>query len=445
MLAINVKKTIDIPYLAILYGLTYLFIAWRLLPDYLSWDANLFVGLLLAPYICGVDKSRYSIRYLVPALVTLILVFLVPVRTMFFIAMLFAVLLLIENSIGKLSESFLLLLFLISPVFKYMIGTVDFPIRLWLTARVADLLDSIGINAIAAGNQIQLDKVDFSVDPACAGLNMLIMSLIICLFITMYSQRQTGKRLQFIYLVSLFLLTIGLNILSNFFRILLLVVFKIMPGTIFHDVVGIGCLLVYVILPLIKGIGPLINYMGYTPAQVPTSKSSYNIYLIRYPVLQAAFATMLLFIAFNLVNADKLNPVSKVVKLDGFTKIRLDNGILKFENKEALIYMKPSAFYVPGHDPKICWTGSGYVFSNIKKEKWNGVELYTGTLKKGKDKIYAAWWFDNGHMQTIDQLKWRWEGAKSKSPFYLININAATRQMLLNQVSRFTSNKGYLK
>ena len=433
------------PVLAIGFGLTYLFIALWLLPAYLTWDANLFAGLLFAPYICTTDLTRYSLRYLVPALLTLALAILVPVKTMLFIAALFAVLLLLENSLGRLSESFLFLLFLISPVFKYVISTVDFPVRLWLTERVSDLLNIIGIKAAAAGNQIQLDRCDFSVDPACAGLNMLIISLIICLFILMHYQRQTGKRLKFLYLTILFLATIGLNVIANFFRILLLVFFKIMPDTFLHAVVGLGCLVVYVILPLLKGVGPLLNFAGCAPRQVITSNKKHSFYLIRFPVLHVVFAAMLLLIALNLVSADKLIPVSKEIKLNGMHKHKLDNGIMKFEDKEALIYIKPSAFYVPCHDPMICWTGSGYVFNNVKKEKWTGVELYTGTLQKGKDKIYAAWWFDIGNTKTVNQLQWRWEAAKGRQPFYLINVNAANRQMLQTRVNSLLMNTAYLK
>jgi hypothetical protein len=54
----------------------------------------------------------------------------------------------------------------------------------------------------------------------------------------------------------------------------------------------------------------------------------------------------------------------------------------------------------------------------------NGTEIYTGTLVKGKDKIYASWWFDNGKMRTIDQLRWWWNAARGDQGFYLVNVNA---------------------
>ncbi len=426
-------------------GLVYVLMAIWFLPGYLQRNANLFTGLILAPFICTVDTTRFSLRHLFPALLFLILAVLAPVNTLFFIAMLFSALLFVENSFGKLSDSFLFLLFLISPVFKYLSSVVDFPVRLWLTGQIAALLSSTGVPAVAAGNQIQLANCDFSVDPACAGLNMLVITLILCLFILMHFQRQTGRRLPFIYLAGLFLATIGLNVVCNFFRILVLVGFKIMPGTFFHDFVGIACLIIYVIVPLVTGIKPLLNRWGKTKAEGKPATAVHSFNVVRYPALHAVFIVTLLFIMLHLVNADTLLSRGKDIKLPGFSKYRMANGITKFYNKDALIYLKPTAFYAPEHDPKICWTGSGYQFTNIKKEKLNGIEIYTGTLQKGNDNIYAAWWFDNGETETVNQFKWRWAAAKGEHPFYLINVNTSNRESLLKEASEVLGNKGMLR
>ncbi|NCD71149.1 exosortase N [Mucilaginibacter agri] len=443
MLAIKLKAPV-IPNLTVAYALVYLFIALWILPGYLTWDANLLVGIIVAPYICTVDRSRLSLRYLAPAVIAMLLAFLVPVRTMIFIAMLFSALLLVENCVGKLNQSFMLLLFLISPAFKYIISIIDFPMRLWLTTQIAALLSMMGVKAAAAGNQIQLAQCEFSVDPACAGLNMLIISLIMCLFILTHFQRQAGKQLRFVYLCALFLLTIGLNVLSNFFRILILVTFKIMPGTVFHDFVGIACLLVYVVIPLVKGTGPIVKRFGKAKASIRAPQRRHVFFTVRYPILHGLFSILLLFITLNLVSADKLMPNDHHIELHGFAKKEFDNGIMKFDSKEALIYLKPSAFYIPGHDPMICWTGSGYEFSSINKEKIGGVEVYTGLLRKGNDKIYAAWWFDNGETRTIDQLQWRWLALKGNKSFYLVNVNAYSRQNLQKQVKAMLANARYI-
>lgn len=441
-------------YLSLGIGVTYLLIILWLIPGYVSRDANFYAGMALAPYLCRINRGQMSARYLIPALFTLAIALAIPVRTTFFIAIVFTALLFIENNLGKLSNAFLFLIFLISPVFKYLLSIIDFPLRLWLSGRVAALLNSSGIQANAAGNQIEMKDSVFFVDPACAGLHMLILSLLICLFLLMYHQRTAKLQLGFSYLVGIFIITMILNIMSNFFRILLLVTFRIMPGTALHDLIGITCLALYVIFPLMKGLKPLVKYFGHsneitkhthqtikhTNQTIKTERPILRGYPIPYLPLHGLFIILLLFIAFHIISIDQYISKPAAISLKGFQERQLENGIMKFENKEALVYVKPTVFYAPEHDPRICWTGSGYVFKSIRKEKWNGLELYTAILEKHKDKIYAAWWFDNGKIQTTDQILWRWKDMKGQHRFYLINVNTSSRASLEAQVRLLNRN-----
>lgn len=430
MLSIQIKKTLRFNQV-ILPALAYLGLAIWFIPRYFVWDANLVMGLLLVPYICTADRTRFSLRYLLPAMLTCLLAVVAPVNTLFFAALLFVVLLLIENTIGRLSDILLFLLLLVSPVFGHITRLGEFPVRLWLTERVAAVLTTGGISANAAGNQIMLGNYEFSVDPACAGLNMLVMSVLVCLFVLGYYQKQSGKILGFKYLALLCGITVALNIVCNFFRILLLVMFKIMPGTFMHDAVGIGCLLIYVLTPLLLGIKPFLARLGKSKIKSPTALQMPT---MRYPLLHMAFLGVTGFIVLHLVKADKLIATSNNIHLSGYTKKQLGGGILKFENKEALVYLKPTAFYAPEHDPMICWTGSGYQFKSIRRENVNGYQIYAATLHKERDRIYAAWWFDNGKTKTINQFAWRWSAAKNEGQYYLVNVNAASPQKLREKV-----------
>ena len=442
MIAINLNKPgLASPILGI--SLAYLTIVLWFLPSYLNWDMNLYAGLILIPFICRIKRNQLSMRYLLPAGGSLILAICLPVNTTFFIALLFSTLLFVESNFGKLTEAFLFLLFLISPVFKYVFGTVDFSIRLWLTGRVAALLNSMGVHATAVGNQIELEKYSFAVDPICAGLNMLIISLILCLFLIVQYQKWSGRSLNFLWVAALFLFTIVLNICGNFFRIFLLVIFKIMPGTFFHELFGILCLVIYVILPLVLGLKTLVSRQG---VPLPQENDQQDLVLVplRHPLLQFTLIASLIFAGATIVKADTLITVNEHIQLPGFKKNLLKTGISKFENDNLLIYIKPTPFYVPGHDPKICWTGSGYDFKQIRKERIGHSNIYTALLVKGNDKIYAAWWFDNGATSTVDQLEWRWKDATGHHPFYLINVNAMNRKNLKEQVISLLSNQNYL-
>jgi exosortase N len=87
---------------------------------------------------------------------------------------------------------------------------------------------------------------------------------------------------------------------------------------------------------------------------------------------------------------------SSYVELTGYMKSIANDNVIKFENDNALIYIKPSChFFGPDHSPTICWKGSGYDFINIKTEKIGSDEIYTAELKKDNEILQIAWWFDN--------------------------------------------------
>lgn len=396
----------------------------------------MLLGLALLPYICKVKRGGLSLRHLVPAIVFTTVAIYFPVKTNLFLALLFSALLFFENLKGKISLVLFLLLLLISPAFEYISNTFSFPLRIWLSEVAASLFASMGMEASAAGNIIQFKGFEFSVDQACAGLHMLATSFMICLFIVAHYQRQAAKQLHLVWILFLLVFTFALNILCNLCRILLLVFFKIPAGTTMHDLTGIICLLIYVVLPLLclssfvlkRTLKPYIDPRFYKTIRLAPDE-------LRFPLIHLALAVALVVITMNIKSIGDLEGKSvSNVSLPGYKKSVLESGVIKFENTDALVYVKPSPFYRPEHDPMICWQGSGYVFSNIKKELIAGRQVYWAVLTKAKDKIYAAWWFDNGNMKSVNEFEWRWAAAKGAKLFYLVNVNAATETALLKAV-----------
>ncbi|MGB4775501.1 MAG: exosortase N [Daejeonella sp.] len=427
--------------------LFYIFIAIKLVWGYFLWDFTFFLGLALAPYICTIEKGKLSLRYLIPCALTLGLALIVPVKTMFFFALFFTVMLLIENFKGKISLVVFFLIILVSPFFKYMSDLISFPIRLGLSEAVTNILSGAGLNVVASGNIIIMNGCDFLVDQACAGLKMLSTSLIICLFIIAFYQKKVNSQLGFTRVVLFMLLTFILNIGCNLVRILLLVYFKIMPNVFLHDLVGFLCLILYVILPLL--FLSRFYFHRYVKTKQPKSVTEQSILAIsdlRYTGLHISLFLSILFISFNLKKIDKINDPTANNKmiLKGYHKEVLESTVIKFENEESLIYIKSTPFYAAEHNPMVCWKGSGYEFKSIKKENFAGKEIYTGLLVKGKDKIYTAWWFDNGKMITSNQLNWRWEAATGKTNFYLVNVNALNENDLKKTVLKMINRKIYL-
>jgi hypothetical protein len=55
-------------------------------------------------------------------------------------------------------------------------------------------------------------------------------------------------------------------------------------------------------------------------------------------------------------------------------------------------------------------------------------------LQNGKESLYTSWWYDNGLNRTIDQLSWRSKMLSGAKPYSVINITAASKQLLVKEV-----------
>ncbi|MBS7563215.1 exosortase N [Mucilaginibacter sp. Bleaf8] len=428
-------KSLSQAWLAALIGLFYAGSAVWLVPGYFAWDWNVYLALAIIPVIVLRYRGERSVRYLIPAIVAVILAILLPVKTALFTAMLLAVLLLVESSWGKVNPVILFLILLVSPVCKHITRLFELPVRLWLSEQAANVLKACGKTALAVGNQIAVDGYEFAVDPACAGLNMLVTSLLICFLVIAIYQHKLGKALGFIHLLLLTIMTIALNIVSNFLRILMLVLFKAMPDTVMHDAIGLLCLTLYVLMPILYIIQLAIRRFGSDGIAAAVSQQK-SVGLL-YPLLHFCLLIAFTCAAYHRTTVDTVyRPAQTSIQVAGYQKSVLPGGILKLHNASALVYLKPTAFYAPEHDPTVCWVGSGYRFKSVKKEKVDGVDIYTGVLEKGHDRIYTAWWFDDGTSRSVDQLHWRWQALKNDKLFYLINVNTANQTTLRTAVKQ---------
>ncbi len=113
----------------------------------------------------------------------------------------------------------------------------------------AKSLTFIGMDAQADGNIILLNGNDFNVEPGCVGLNMLVTGLVLGLFILAHFERQYQRTFNFLQVTAAMFLVLFLSVFSNYVRLLTLVVFYILPENPLHEVVGIVCLVLYVLLP----------------------------------------------------------------------------------------------------------------------------------------------------------------------------------------------------
>ena len=428
---------------AIILGL-YLLIGGFILSDYLLWDSQWLLALALVPLVTQVQSQKsVPVSALLIAIGLAILSYHLHNSTLYFMALVTAAWCGIQAVLGRLSLLPLLLLMVASPIFKYIVNILSFPLRMQLTNWAVAILQRLGSEAEAAGNIILIKGDEFAVDPACAGLSMLSLALLLGIFILAHLQR-VEKKVWPLWLIGLLLtVMLLLNLVSNLLRILLLVWFKILPDNPLHDVLGLLCLFFYALLPFYF-LAKQLQHVSFEPA---TPKPAASAISLRGGLSINYF--LLLSLTGVGVSINKQKPLvaseQQVTQLPGFDMEKLQQGVTKYSNEEMLVYLKPvQAFYSTEHHPLICWEGSGYKFRHVQQRQIGADTVYVGELQKGADTLYTAWWMDNGQHQTINQWDWRLRMLKGEEKFKLVNVTVAQKEALPQAIRSFKKQTNYL-
>jgi exosortase N len=397
----------------------------RFASDYWLLDGPFILGCVLAPYLFIVRQpGRYSYRYAGPAVGLALLAAWVPVKTFQYGAFAFFFLFLLEVRVGRLNPLPVLLLGLLSPVFRYVTEVFGFPIRLQLSAWAGWLVGQMGTPIEVQGNVLVRDGFAFAVDPACVGLQLVMVSFLVALFLLAHLERTTSRHLPGWAVGAALLATGGLVALANLIRIVLLVVFRLLPDSPLHDLAGLACLVAYVVLPVYFLFRILCQRAGRpaVPAPVQAANPSW-----RRAAGPAVLLAALVLLPFPGPAARAGQSPLPFGTLPGYGRTSLAGGITQFARQNALVYVKPvAAFYSIEHSPLVCWRGSGYAFGRIDERSVGGYRVYTGVLTKGADVLHTAWWFDNGKHRTTAQWAWRWRVLRGATPYSLVNVTAAT-------------------
>ena len=430
----------------LLIALVYMSVLILALREYLLWQSvNFLLGIGAMVMVTTIDRQKLnSQRYAWLSVVLALLAFWIPVKTLLFFSIVFAFFFLIESYFGRINALPLLVAGLMSPFFQYISALFSFPIRLELSQWAGKILSMFNPDVLVQGNIITYRQQEFSVDTTCMGLKMMVTSLLLSTILLAIYQRKTGKRAGWLVMSFFFTEVIALNIIANLIRIVCLIQFEIPPESVFHELTGILCLLLYVIAPAMMSCNWMIKKWGKpAPEKNDDIKEMRNGKRLGLHVL---LMTAIIVSAFQVKNRDvKMdNNTASVPSVSGYTCQRVKADVVKLENNSSLIYLKAIPDYFnPDHNPMICWTGSGYNLERIQEEKIEGRELYTAVLRKEKEELYTAWWYSNGTTHTISQASLRWELLSGGKQFTLINVTAASRQTLELEVQSIFRNSSF--
>jgi exosortase N len=380
------------------------------------------LGMVALPFtVHRATTERTPKRYLIAAACFLLLTALVPVKTILFFALGFSIFYLIEAHGFRVRLLSVSALVVMAPAFSYAANAFSFPIRLQLTAWVGRLFAALSAPVETAGNLISHGSTEFSVDPACMGLNMLVASLLLGIMLAGYYEGREKVVLRPQTVLLLLAFVVVFNVVSNLIRIFLIVQFLLLPDTLMHELAGIGCLLLYVVLPVTWLAKRLVRRARPRPQPVAASRPS--------AWLPLALGCSL---ALGCIRVDTVDTFDSFygrenLTVAGYRTSLFAPGIIKLDNAGHLVYIKYlRGFYDTDHNPSLCWTGSGYSFSEMGIGQIGAHRYFTATITKGKERLYTAWWYGNCRCHTTDQWTWRWNMLRGERNYAVVNITAAT-------------------
>ena len=399
----------------------------------------------MLPYLCIVQKGNNKIGlYTILAILSIILSFILPSRTLHFFSLTFSILSFIEMAYGKVNLLPALAICLMSSLMANFSLVFSFPIRLKISTLATKGLAFIDPSAAVSGNIIHFKGTDFSVDTECMGLTMLQISMLLALFLIAHFQHEKLKKITPLSIFVILGISFLLNIVFNLLRIVLLILFKWLPNTFMHDAAGLIGLVLYVFIPLYFIVKWAFKNHSVTIPNTSSFDRNNSLFYIKNGLLCAFSSCLIYFSIFEINDKKSLNKTTnftiKNLENNRCPKTILPDGIVKYENEEILAYIKPIlGFYAAEHSPLICWQGSGYTFGEVKLDTINGLEIYTGTLKKGNNTLQTAWWYDNGVTRTASQTTWRASILRGQPNFNLINISANNELVLRENIKNILS------
>jgi exosortase N len=411
---------------------------------------SLILGLIVFPYVLSIQPPKGNYRFaIITGILGLTLAFFRNSSLYYFMSMFFT-LFLIEKLFGKTNLLPALLILIISPVISSVVYVWSFPIRLALSDIAGKVLRAANFDIEIQGNIILMNGNQFSVDEACIGLNMVTTALVLGIVIMAYFEKKYQQTIRLIPTIPLFIAMLFLIVVANFVRLLTLIIFYILPENPLHDIVGLLSLVVYALVPFYFLVGFFFKkIIGKTTLPSSTSTvidetNSYqtNIYTLNLfeKMTLALLFSLQLYISPQFLQT-KIENTAAVhqIEIKGFEKNVTDKGVLKFQNEEALLYIKPPVrFFEGSHDPRFCWKGSGYDFSNIELQPFNGQIIYTAILTKEKDKLHTAWWYQSDDYRTPYDWTWRWKNVSAKQNFYMVNISCEDKTKLEKWLQHFS-------
>ncbi len=406
---IQYKKTLTIFMAVALFLLNYSIIKNNL-------DSN-FIGILfsIVLFIIGGRKTNLNLSYPLAGLIFILefISFRLHTKSLHFLALAVFACFVYYKISGKFSFIAFFCIVLFSSLFNTFFNYLTTEIKQTLCYTVFLTLKSfISIDKIEGVN-FYINNAKITVDTACMGLSMFKTGLLSGAFLLTLEERKRKLYFSIKQIILFCLIIITLNIISNYFRIITLILFDSTQENMMHHSIGLLCFLVYQIIPMLL----VVHFFKPQNQELFEPQKKKN--------LTPVFAIILLAITATSLKI-KTNSNDRLLEnLSAQYNIQQGNWInkevFKISTSEKLIYIK-----TPAHKPLICWTGDGYTITESTEIRRNNEEIWQIKIEKNNKQYLSYWWYEYDGKKHTSLIKVLLLKLYSNKPIRLINETLKT-------------------
>lgn len=373
--------------------------------------ASDFFGIVFSVilFIIGGRKTNSKVSYYIIVLILLFefISYRIQTKSLHFLSLMLLICLIYYSFTKKFSYIAFICILLFSSVFNKFFEHLTTEIKqslcygVYLTLKNFMEIDRIeGVNFYFKGAKI-------AIDTACMGLSMFKTGLLTGALLLTFEEKKRQGYYSVIQIIVFCFIIIILNIISNYFRIISLILLNCTQENVLHHTVGIVCFIVYQVAPMLF----LIRYFKPKKELISVVDSKPNTIMI------AAIFVVILITSFKMSqekNEDILENLNPKYKKE--TGKWIGSEVFKIVTPEKLIYIK-----TPSHKPLICWTGDGYKIIESKEIYINNEKVWYNIMEKNNLRYASYWWYECGSTKYTSFIEVMMMKLIYNKPIRLIN------------------------
>lgn len=372
---------------------------------------NDFFGIVFSAllFVFGSRKTNFKINYLLIALIFIFefVSYRLHTQSLHFLSLMLFLCLIFYSFTGKFSYIAFICILLFSTIFNKFFEHLTSEIKQGLCYAVFLTLKNFMTIDRIEGVNFYINNSRITIDTACMGLSMFKTGLLTGAILLTLEEKKQQKYFGIILIVVFSLIVIVLNVMSNYFRIVTLVILDCTQENALHHLVGLLCFGIYQVVPMVF----IINY--FKPKVAGIQETNFQFKSI--PIILIFGALILTSLEVKSVqNNDLLHNLNP--KYNVKNGVWVSDEVFKMATPNKLIYIK-----TPSHKPLICWTGNGYTITDSKEILIGNEKVWYNKMEKNNIQYQSIWWYECGEKQYTSFLEAMCMKLIYNQPIRLIN------------------------